>query len=106
MSDVPFAELGVMAVGGGGTVMWWLLRQKDEKQEAELKQLWLKHDEDAKQLQELRVKLAEEHYPKRELDMRFEQINSTMTHGFEAIGNKLDILSQTMISHISNEKLK
>lgn len=93
-------------------VIGWFLRKKDEQQEKELEALrselknqtdllWQKHDQDAKDLSDLRLHIASQHYVKTELDARFDKMELTFTNGFNELGNKLDKLTQTMISHIN-----
>ena len=56
------------------SVLWWLLKSKDEAQQAQIKLLFDKHDDDARALQELRLQIAQNHYHKVELDARFEKL--------------------------------
>lgn len=96
----------------GIAVIGWFLRKKDEQQEKELESLrsalqnqtdllWQKHDQDAKDLSELRLHIASQHYVKTELDARFDKMELTFTNGFNDLGNKLDRLTETMVSHIN-----
>ena len=123
--DFPLAELGVLVLGGIGTVVWWLLKDKDAKQskemdvmKAEYKQitanlevkidrenkiLWDKHDEDAAALRKLERQLDTEHYPKREIDPKFAELNNTMKSGFAELGSQVAVLSQTLLTHFIKE---
>ena len=51
MSESSIVEIGLAAMAGLGTILWYLLTQKDSKQEEAIKLLWQKHDIDAKELE-------------------------------------------------------
>lgn len=94
MSD--FVVIGLFVLGGVFAVLWWLLRQKDEKQaqdiesiNALIRDLYAKHQEDERALYALRIKIAENHPPKQEIekmisdmkqhfDQRFDQLLQVM----------------------------
>lgn len=94
MSD--WVVIGLFLLGGVFTVLWWLLRQKDEKQaqdiegiQALIRDLYAKHQEDERALYALRIKIAENHPPKQEIekmisdmkqhfDQRFDQLLQVM----------------------------
>ena len=80
-----------------GTVVWWLLRDKDAKQAEQIRLLFEKHDQDVKELAELRLNVASKHYEKSELDMRFKELEATFKEGFKGLGDKFDDLSQILI---------
>ena len=114
------------------TVLWYLLRVKDEKQQKELHDfiqavetykevrklelekkfdlLWTKqrddytiliskHDTDARELAELRERIAREHYVKQELDNKFDKLERAFTDGFKDLGLKFDRLSEAIARH-------
>lgn len=94
VSAVAAAALSVVA---------YLLKQKDEKQGKEIAEmraamdrhvelLWQKHDTDAKDLSELRLHIASQHYVKTELDARFDRMEASFNHGFHDLSGKLDKL--------------
>lgn len=87
-----------------GCVVWWLLRQKDAKQELDIKLLWEKHEEDAKALQDLRLQIAEGHYKKTELDARFDKLEATFSKGFSNLGAKLDALSSSLATRSDDKR--
>lgn len=75
--------IGLMS--GVFTVLWWLLRQKDARQEEMIRDLYKKHEDDARALNRLELKLAELYSPKHEIremlaelrqhfDQRFDQL--------------------------------
>lgn len=88
------------------SILGFLLRQKDAKQEASIKLLFEKHDEDVKALQELRLQIAEGHYKKVELDAKFDRMETTFRTGFDTLGKKFDDLTNLLIAHITKEEKK
>lgn len=90
------------------TAIWglvsWLLRNKDKQQEKQLEEqdrkislLFGKHDEDVKDLQDLRVQIAGNHYQRHELDARFDKLETAFKDGFKALGDKVDRLAESLI---------
>jgi hypothetical protein len=86
-------QLGVVTMIGG---IGWFLRSKDEFQGKQIALLFLKHDEDAKALQELRIQIASNHYVKQELDARFDKLEAAFTSGFKGLGEKFDRLAEKL----------
>ena len=86
-------------MAGLGTLLWYLLTQKDAKQEEAIKLLWQKHDIDAKELESLKLQIASQHYVKAELDQKFNQMDATMRNGFQILSGKVDELSKTLLIH-------
>ena len=96
MGFSEWASIATFVMGGVFTVLWWLLRQKDEKQAQDIekiseliKDLYMKHQEDERELYNLRIKIAENHPPKQEIekmisdmkqhfDQRFDQLLQVM----------------------------
>ena len=94
-------EIIAICISGVGTVVWYLLKQKDNQQQSELKDandkidtLFLKHDADVQALQELRVQIAAKHYERPELDKKFDKLETALTEGFKHIGERLDKMSE------------
>jgi hypothetical protein len=92
----------------GIAVIGWFLRKKDEQQEkaiADIKAaqeqsvalLWAKHDQDAKDLSDLRLHIASQHYVKTELDSRFDKMELAFKQGFHDLGNKLDKMTEALL---------
>ncbi len=79
-------------VGGLG----WFLRSKDEFQAKQIALLFVKHDEDAKALQDLRIQIASNHYVKQELDSRFDKLEAAFSAGFKTLGEKFDRLADRL----------
>lgn len=90
---------GVMFVLSGiFTVVWFLLRQKDAAQAAQIALLFSKHDDDAQRLADLELKIAERHYQKAELDSKFERLEQSLRDGLGELGKKFDRLAEALIS--------
>lgn len=96
-------ELLPYIISGVFAVLWFLLKQKDAKQEESIRLLFQKHDEDAKALQELRLQIAEGHYKKTELDFKFEKLELAIVNSFNVLGGKFDKLSDVLVDHIRKE---
>lgn len=99
-------ELILLALGGVGTVVWYLLRQKDEEQQAAIKLLFHKHDLDYEDLQALKLQIASQHYVKQELDSKFDKLETAFRDGFTSLGTKFDRLGDALVTHIQNEELR
>jgi len=97
---MEYISLVVTAIG---TVVWYLLRQKDESQARDIHLLWQKHDADAKELQDLKLHVAEGHYKKTELDAKLEKLETTFRQGFVDLGVKFDRLTNVLIDHVRQE---
>ena len=103
MSESSIVEIGLAAMAGLGTLLWYLLTQKDSKQEEAIKLLWQKHDIDAKELENLKLQIASQHYVKAELDQKFNQMDATMRNGFQILSGKVDELSKTLLTHFQGD---
>lgn len=90
-------ETVLYIVGGLFTLLWFLLRQKDASQAEQIKLLFKKHDDDAAELQALKLQIASQHYVKGELDNKFDKLETTFREGLETLGAKFDHLSQVLI---------
>jgi len=86
-------QLGVVTMIGG---IGWFLRSKDEFQAKQIALLFVKHDEDAKALQDLRIQIASNHYVKQELDSRFDKLEAAFKSGFNSLGDKFDRLADKL----------
>ncbi len=84
-------------------VVWFLLRKKDSDQAAQIQLLFVKHDEDAKALQELRVQIASNHYIKSELDYKFDKLEVTIKESFKELSTEFHNLSAALLKHIEKE---
>ena len=103
MSESSIVEIGLAVMAGLGTLLWYLLTQKDAKQEDAIKLLWQKHDIDAKELENLKLQIASQHYVKAELDQKFNQMDATMRNGFQILSGKVDELSKTLLTHFQRD---
>ena len=66
-------------------VMGYLLAKKDAAQESQLEDLYKKHEADASKLQILEVKIAENHYPKTEINAIVENLKKYLDDRFDRI---------------------
>lgn len=91
-------------------VLWYLLRQKDNKQAEEITKLFELHDLDVDKLTSLKLELAKNHYEKAELDPKFIRLELAITEGLNKmnhdLGVKLDKLSDVMQAHLIDEGRK
>ena len=99
MSESSIVEIGLCAVTGLFVLLWYLLTQKDTKQQKDIELLWQKHDSDVVELQQLKLQIASQHYVKAELDQKFDRMDATMKTGFESLSSKVEELSKTLINH-------
>lgn len=92
------------AVGALVTLAIGLLKMKDAAQAKQIDLLFDKHDEDAKKLADLELKIAQNHYVKGELDTKFDKLERAFVEGFKALGDKFDKLSTTLMRHQDDGK--
>ncbi len=103
------------------SALGYLLARKDEAQAKEITELrasseaqaskqketnnllFQKHDQDVAALQDLRIQIAEGHYKKTELDQRFQRLEDTFEKGMDALGKKLDKMTDILVDHIQKE---
>lgn len=90
-------------LSGSSVVLWYLLRQKDATQAAQIALLFTKHDDDAKALQDLRLEIARHHYEKEELDARFGKLEETVRLGFLGMRDEFSKLSTALLDHMGQE---
>ena len=94
-------------------VVWFLLRQKDAKQQKEfdeykisqatlVNKLFELHDRDAKELQELKLQIAANHYEAKTIDIKFEKLETTFKDGFRELGAKFDKFFTMYTEHLTN----
>jgi hypothetical protein len=93
-------EIGIVVVI---SLVAYLLRNKDEKQEKRIDKLFDLHDADSLKLTALELKIASDHYVKPELDAKFDRMENTFRTGFESLGSKFDKLSNILIAHVAKE---
>lgn len=137
LGSAMLEHLFEVALIGVFSVLWWLLRNKDDKQQRELQefihttdtyreirklevekrfdQLWTKqrddyaqllskHEADARELAELRERIAREHYVKQEMDNKFDKLERAFTDGLKDLGLKFDRLGEIIARHQSEER--
>lgn len=84
-------------------IIGYFLRQKDEAQGKQIQTLWTKHDADAKDLADLRERIAREHYVKGELDARFTRLEDAIKTMSSELGAKMDRLTDTLIAALDKK---
>ena len=82
---------------GAGIVLWWLLRNKDARQEDAIKLLFEKHDGDSLRLDNFQLEIAKQHYVKPELDAKFDKLENAIKESMDSLGKKFDRLSECLI---------
>lgn len=95
--DYAMLELGMWVFGAVGTVLWYLLRQKDAKQQRDIDLLWEKHDDDAQRLTDLSIEIAKKHYERPELDGKFDRLETSIRDGLKELGGKFDRLAEALM---------
>ena len=97
MNESSIVEIGLAILSGFFVLLWYLLQQKDEKQQKDIELLWTKHDLDARELDALRLQIASQHYVKSELDSKFDRMEETFRTGFKDLGSKVDSLTSSLL---------
>ncbi|ADE12123.1 hypothetical protein [Sideroxydans lithotrophicus] len=83
-----FAEwtiVGLFVLGLLTGAIGWLLANKDAKQEEMIKELFLKHDEDAKKLAALEIDIARNYNPKHEITGLFDNFKLYLNERFDRL---------------------
>ena len=91
-------------MGGVFTILWSLLKKKDNAQEKQIELLFELHDKDSQRLQDFELLVAKDHYVKVELDRMYDKLELTVKEGFNSLGNKFDDLSKVLQHIQSGEK--
>lgn len=93
-------ETIMAAISGVFAIMWYLLKQKDERQGKDIESLYRMHHEDASKLAVLELEIAKNHYPKHELDERFKQIDTTLKEGFRDLSSDIKHMTKALNDHL------
>jgi hypothetical protein len=93
-------ELAMTSLAGVFSILWYLLRQKDAKQEEEIKSLFAMHHQDVAKLNLLELEIAKNHYPKSELDIRFQQLDTTIKEGFRELSTDIKDMTRALNAHL------
>ena len=104
MTEQSIVEMAIFALTGLFVVLWYLLQQKDAKQQHDIELLWSKHDTDVEELKALKLQIAQQHYVKDELDKKFDRMECAFREGFKDMSGKFDQLSQVLLAHFKDEK--
>lgn len=82
-------DFAPLIVAGFFAVLWYLLRQKDAQQAEQIHHLHELHAQDAKELGELRIEIARQHYVKGELDAKFDKLEIAFREEMRALGDRI-----------------
>lgn len=96
---MDWLAISIAVIGVFFTIIGYLLNRKDQTQSGQINLLFAKHDQDVKDLQELRVKLAENHYSKHELDDRINRMETAFREGIKSLNDKMDKILSMMIEN-------
>ena len=96
-------ELLLLGVAGIFAVLWYLLRQKDSKQERDISKLYELHHADENKLHDFELEIARNHYPKNELDTRFAQLDATLKEGFKSLGADFKEMAKVLQDHLQQQ---
>jgi hypothetical protein len=117
-SPSEYVVVALFLLNGIFAVIWFLLRKKDDAQEKhicdqdvrinelsvkldqQVALLFEKHDRDVERLVDFKLKIAEEHYLKPELDTKFEKLELSFRDGFKDMGLKFDNLANALLKNI------
>lgn len=83
-------------------IVAWLLARKDQKQGDDIAQLYALHHGNEKQLADHRLKIAETHYPKPEVDNRFMQLETTIKDGFRSLSTDFKEMTKALHDHLNS----
>lgn len=97
-------EIGIMVAGLIFSVIGYLLRKKDEEQGRQIDMLFTESKSNARETQDLRLRIAQDHYHKNELDARFLRLEATFQKGFDDLGHKFDRLSETFAHYATRRR--
>jgi hypothetical protein len=98
-TELPITEIVLFIVGAVFTLISFLLRQRDEKQEEQIKLLFTKHDDDAAKLEKLELEIAKQHYIRPELDAKFDKLEGSIVDGLDKLGMKFDRLGERLMKN-------
>lgn len=96
------AWLPAFVVGLVFSVIGYLLADKDKKQGEEMEKLYGLYHKLKDDAATFQLKVAENHYPKNELDKRFDQLNHTITVGFSELSREIREMNKTMHDHFTD----
>ena len=105
MIPQEFITIAIALLTGIFSLIGWLLKDKDAKQQAVLDVhkesidlLFGKFDSVSGGLQDMRVQLASEHYRKSELDAKLDRLDNSIRDGLHAISTKVDKLTDAIMA--------
>lgn len=86
------------------SVLFWLLQMKDSKQAKQIDLLFEKHDADAEKLQALELRIAQQHYDKRELDVKFDKLERTFSEGFFTLSESVENVRTLLVQYLTRDE--
>jgi hypothetical protein len=106
-------ELEQYVLSGVFIIVWFLLRQKDARQQKEfdeykamqeklMAKLFEIHDRDVRELSDLKLQIASNHYEAKTIDIKFEKLETTFKDGFRELGAKFDKFFDMYTDHLTN----
>ena len=98
MGVAEYVAIGLAVMSLLFGVIGYLLSQKDAAQSRQIKDLYDKHTSDEKELTNLKLVVAGEHYRKPEVDSLFAMLRSELREGFQRV--------ETAIHELRNGKDK
>ena len=91
MGTPEWTLIGVTVFGFIFTAFSYLLNRKDAKQEELIKDLYKKHEEDAKKLTDLEIELAKNYNPKHEITGLFENFQKYLNERFDRLEQAIGV---------------
>ena len=88
-----------LCIGAIGTVLWYLLRQKDSAQAEQIKDLFAFCNSLRQEHNDFRVQVSDGHYKKPELDAKFNHLDDTFKQGLRDITARLESMNNIMVEH-------
>ncbi len=71
-------------------VIGYLLKRSNEDKDARIKTLFEIHEQDARELQVHKVEIAQNHYPKSEINMIMAEFKGYLNQRFDQLERKID----------------
>lgn len=97
-------DIALLVITSLFAVFGYLLRQKDMKQEEQIKGLQEDHVKDSERLRVLELKLAEEYHKKDELNGIVNSLRQSFRDGIAEVTARLDKMQEMMMDHVIGSK--
>ena len=82
-------------------IIGWLLSNKDKKQAEEIDKLFQLHKEDADKLSALQIYIAGQHYERKDLDLRFDKLETSISKSFDALREDVRDMARALHENIN-----